>query len=198
MELPDALQIDPELLLSAYASGIFPMADEESGEISWYSPDPRGILPLDGLKVSRSLRQLFHKQAFSIECNKAFETVMRRCAERDETWISEGLIRSYIRLHAMGYAHSVEAWQGDLLVGGLYGVSLGGAFFGESMFSAVTGASKLCLVALVGRLNERRYQLLDTQYLTPHLASLGAMEIPRDEYLDRLRKAIGLQVRFID
>ena len=191
-------QIDPELLISAYASGIFPMADEKSGEIGWYSPDPRGILPLDGLKVSRSLRQAIKKQKFSIVCNRAFETVMRRCAERDETWISEGLIQSYLRLHALGHAHSVEAWQGDALVGGLYGVSLGGAFFGESMFSIVSEASKICLAALVGRLKDRNYELLDTQYLTPHLASLGAVEIHGDEYLERLRKAIGVRARFVD
>jgi leucyl/phenylalanyl-tRNA--protein transferase len=185
MEPSDGPQIDAELLLSAYASGIFPMADERTGEIGWYSPDPRGILPLDGLKVSRSLRQTMKKQKFSVVCDRAFETVMRRCAEREETWISEGLIRSYVRLHAMGCAHSVEAWQGDALVG-------------ESMFSIVSEASKICLVALVGRLRERHFELLDTQYLTPHLASLGAVEIPRDEYLERLRKAIGVPARFVN
>ena len=190
--------IDPELLLSAYAAGIFPMAEEESGEIQWYSPDPRGILPLGSVKISRSLRRALRKELFTIEYDKAFESVMRQCAKRDETWISEGLIRSYTILHEMGNAHSVEAWQGGALVGGLYGVSLGGAFFGESMFSIVSGSSKVCLVFLVERLRERGFQLLDTQFLTPHLASLGALEVPREEYVALLRKAIGLPVRFAD
>lgn len=195
---PQPQAIDPELLLSAYAGGIFPMADEETGEIEWYSPDPRGILPLESFAVSRSLRQTIRKRPFTILVNAAFESVMRGCAERDETWISEEIIGSYVRLHAMGYAHSVEAWQGETLVGGLYGVAIGGAFFGESMFSAVTAASKVCLVALVERLRERNFRLLDTQFLTPHLARFGAVEIAREEYLELLREAIALPVRFAD
>jgi leucyl/phenylalanyl-tRNA--protein transferase len=190
--------IDPELLLSAYAAGIFPMADEETGEIGWYSPDPRGILPLDGFAVSRSLRQTLRKEPFTIAIDQAFEAVMRCCAERDETWISEEIIASYVRLHAMGRAHSVEAWRDGALVGGLYGVAIGGAFFGESMFSVATGSSKVCLVALVERLRERMFVLLDTQFVTAHLARFGAVEIPQAEYLRILREAIALPRTFID
>lgn len=195
---PHDAAVAPELLLEAYASGMFPMADEESGEIRWYSPDPRGILPLGKLKISRSLRQTLNKGLFTIEVNRSFESVMRHCAEREETWISEGLIQSYVRLHAMGRAHSVEAWRDGTLAGGLYGVALGGAFFGESMFSLDSGASKVSLVHLVERLRERNFRLLDTQFLTPHLASLGAEEVPREKYLQLLREAIVLPASFAD
>jgi leucyl/phenylalanyl-tRNA--protein transferase len=195
---PRPQAIDPDLLLSAYAAGIFPMADEETGEIGWYSPDPRGILPLDAFTVPRSLRQTIRKGLFRIRVNAAFEEVMRGCAARDETWISEEIIQSYVRLHELGYAHSVEAWDGKRLMGGLYGVAIGGAFFGESMFSAATGASKVCLVALVERLRERQFRLLDTQFVTPHLARFGAVEIPRGGYLALLRDALAVPARFID
>ena len=174
------------------------MADEKTEEIGWYSPDPRGILPLEEFIVPRSLSQLIRKNGFLIKCDTAFEAVMRGCAERDETWISEGLIRSYVRLHELGSAHSVEAWKDGVLAGGLYGVALGGAFFGESMFSIATGSSKVCLAYLVRRLRERGFRLLDTQFVTPHLAGFGAVEIPRVRYLGLLRDAVALPVRFVD
>jgi leucyl/phenylalanyl-tRNA--protein transferase len=188
--------LDPKLLLAAYAAGIFPMADEKSGEIHWYSPDPRGILPLDTVEVSRSLRQTIKKQTFDIRVDTAFEEVVRNCAKRKETWISEDIIRAYTKLFKMGYAHSVEAWHNDKLVGGLYGVALGGAFFGESMFSTMRDASKVALVILVEHLKKKKFRLLDTQFITPHLSRFGAVNIPRDEYLLRLEKAISLPVRF--
>jgi leucyl/phenylalanyl-tRNA--protein transferase len=190
--------IPPGTLLAGYAGGYFPMADSREGEIYWYSPDPRGILPLDRLKVSRSLRQTIRKETFTIRCDTAFEEVMRNCAEREETWISQPIIDSYCELRRLGFAHSVEAWKDGELAGGLYGVALGAAFFGESMFSVRRDASKAALVALVSRLKERRFELLDTQFLTPHLARLGAVEIPRDDYLKLLKKAVGKERRFVD
>jgi leucyl/phenylalanyl-tRNA--protein transferase len=189
--------ISPEVLLAGYARGIFPMADEATREIRWYSADPRGILPLDAFRVPRSLRQLVRKGVFTVRINTAFEEVVRGCAARDETWISEEIIQSYVRLHEVGHAHSVEAWQGETLAGGLYGVTLGGAFFGESMFTIVTGASKVCLVFLVERLRERGFSLLDTQFVTPHLAGFGAKEVPRAEYLALLAAAIDRKAAFV-
>ena len=189
--------IAPDLLLNAYRCGIFPMAENKEGEIHWYETKRRAIFPLDGLKVARSLRQTLNKKVYTLRLNSSFETVIRRCADREETWISESIIRSYCELHKMGYAYSVESWQGDELVGGLYGVSLGGAFFGESMFSTKRDASKVALVGLVGQLLERRYVLLDAQFMTPHLGSLGAIEISQKEYLERLRSALRLQRTFI-
>jgi len=189
--------IPPEQLLGAYCSGFFPMADPEDGSIGWFSPDPRGVLELDALRISRSLRQRIRKGVFEIRQDQDFERVIRSCAGREETWISEGIIRSYVKLHDLGYAHSVESWRDGRLAGGLYGVAIGGAFFGESMFSRERDASKVALAALVERLNQRRFQLLDTQYLTPHLARLGAVEIPRDEYVKRLRRAIMLDRSFL-
>jgi leucyl/phenylalanyl-tRNA--protein transferase len=182
--------IEPELLLAGYATGFFPMAESKTGEIHWYSPDPRAIFPLDKFKVSRSLRQTLKKGTFEIRVDTAFEEVMRACASREETWISEEIIRSYVVLHRLGYAHSVEAWREGKLAGGLYGVALGGAFFGESMFSRARDASKVALVYLVERLKEKDFQLLDTQYLTPHLAHFGAIEIARHKYLVLLKKAV--------
>jgi leucyl/phenylalanyl-tRNA--protein transferase len=190
--------IPAELLLAAYAAGYFPMAHERSGEIAWYSPDPRAVLPLEAFTISRSLRQTFAKNLFALRVNTAFEEVIRECAGRKETWISEDIVQSYLALHRLGYAHSVEAWREDLLAGGLYGVALGGAFFGESMFSRAANASKVALVHLVARLRSRRFELLDTQFVTPHLARFGAVEIPREEYLARLRSAVTKQRRFVD
>lgn len=172
------------------------MADGRDGEIYWYYPEERGIIPLDGLNVSRSLRRTIAKGTYSVACDTAFEEVMRRCASREETWISETIIRSYTLLFELGYAHSVEVRHEGRLVGGLYGVAVGGAFFGESMFSTMTDASKVALFALVARLNERGYELLDTQYTTPHLESLGAIEIPRVVYLEKLKSAIAKQCTF--
>jgi leucyl/phenylalanyl-tRNA--protein transferase len=188
---PDTLGIDPLLLIEAYKKGFFPMADSRSGPIGWYSPDPRTIIPLDALKVSRSLKQTIKKNTFDILVDTVFEEVMRHCAEREDTWISETVIRSYLNLYNMGHAHSVEAWKNGKLAGGLYGVSIGSAFFGESMFSIARDASKVALVFLVGRLKSAGYQLLDSQFMTPHLRSLGAVEIPRGEYIRVLQKAVS-------
>jgi leucyl/phenylalanyl-tRNA---protein transferase len=189
-----------DLLISAYATGWFPMAVERG--IQWFSPDPRGIFPLDGLRVSKRLARTVRQGRFRIEVDRAFVEVMRACAaaERDRddpgTWISEEIIESYTALHAHGIAHSVETWVGERLVGGLYGVALRGAFFGESMFHRENDASKVALVALVDRLRRRGYALLDTQWTTPHLETLGAIEIPRKEYLRRLERALAIECDF--
>jgi leucyl/phenylalanyl-tRNA--protein transferase len=172
------------------------MADSKNGPIGWYSPDPRGVLELESLHIARSLRLTIKKKPFEVVFNQRFESVMRECARREETWISEDIIQSYLLLHRLGFAHSVECLEGDRLVGGLYGVAIGGAFFGESMFSQRRDASKIALVYLVQRLKGRGYVLLDTQFVTPHLARFGATEIPRDEYLKRLANAIQQKCRF--
>jgi leucyl/phenylalanyl-tRNA--protein transferase len=189
--------IDSEFLISAYASGYFPMADSRAGEIGWYSPDPRAIIPVDKLKISRSLRQALRKNIFDLRIDTSFEPVMRSCAERKDTWISETIIESYIKLFQLGYAHSIEAWKNEKLVGGLYGVSIGAAFFGESMFSRVRDASKVALVHLVDKLRAAKFELLDTQFITPHLKSLGAIEMSRSDYLILLKKAINKQRTFV-
>ena len=165
----------------------------EDGEIGWFSPDPRGIIPLEpeGFHIPHGLKRALKKTVFEIRMNSAFEAVIRACARRTETWISEEIIRSYRDLHLLGYAHSVECWLEGELVGGLYGVALGGAFFGESMFHTVTDASKVALVRLVEWMRLRDYSLLDIQWTTPHLKTFGAIDIPRVEYLQRL--AIALQ-----
>ena len=178
--------ISADLLLYAYRNAVFPMASPD-GKIAWFSPDPRAIIPLDaGFRVPHGLRRVLRKGRFEIRVDTAFETVMRQCAARDETWIDEQIIASYVNLHRLGDAHSVEAWLDGRLAGGLYGVTLGGAFFGESMFHEVTDASKVALHALVTRLRARGFELLDTQWLTPHLETFGALEIPRAEYRERL------------
>lgn len=189
--------IDAELLLNAYRCGIFPMAEGKEGEIHWYEPERRAIFPLDGLTISRSLRQTLRKKIFDVRVNTAYESVMRMCADRGETWISETIIRSYCELHRRGHAFSVESWNEGGLVGGLYGVSLGGAFFGESMFSRMKDASKVALVALVRRLQQKEFVLLDAQFITPHLESLGAIEISQREYLKRLENALQLRRSFL-
>lgn len=189
--------IEPDFLLRAYCSGYFPMADPGSREIRWYSPDPRAIFDLSEFHTPRSLSLVVKKKQFEIEIDLQFEEVMRRCAVRKETWISEELIRSYVKLHELGFAHSVECWREQKLVGGLYGVSIGGAFFGESMFSGEKNSSKVALVNLIDRLKERGYGLLDTQFLTPHLARFGAREIPREEYLRRLEESLKRTCTFV-
>jgi leucyl/phenylalanyl-tRNA--protein transferase len=189
--------IPPDLLLYAYCNAMFPMAESREGPLYWYSPDPRAIIPLDGLKVSRSLRQQVKKKVFDIRVNTVFESVIRECAEREETWISEQIVQSYLELHRLGYAHSVETWGNEKLVGGLYGVAVGAAFFGESMFHTERDASKIALVFLVDRLRERGFELLDTQFITPHLVRLGAVEISKDEYVDRLKHAIKKKRSFL-
>ena len=182
--------IEPDFLLMAYGRGYFPMADPKSREIHWYSPDPRAIFDLKAFHIPRSLSLTVKKRPFEIKIDNAFESVMRQCGEREETWISEELVQSYVTLHRLGFAHSVECWRENGLVGGLYGVSIAGAFFGESMFSVEKDTSKVALVHLVDRLRERAFELLDTQFLTTHLARFGAKEIPRKEYLTKLEKAL--------
>jgi len=197
VRLPERL--DPPFLLRAYAAGIFPMADD-AGAISWYAPDPRAVLEHDDLRVSRSLRATIRSNRFTVRYSTAFESVMRACAapraDGGGTWIDEEFVRVYTAPHHAGFAESVEAWRDSALVGGLYGVSIGGAFMGESMFSRERDASKVCLVALVERLRSRGYALHDTQFITPHLERLGVREIPRADYLRRLRQALTLPCVF--
>lgn len=189
--------IESDFLLNAYCSGYFPMADGKEGEIHWFSPERRGIIPLNGLKISRSLRQTLRKNIFEIRINTDFEGTIRACAERKDVWISETIIESYVRLFNKGFAHSVESWHDGKLAGGLYGVAINGAFFGESMFSRKTDASKVALVHLVERLNTRGFTLLDTQYINSHLATLGCIEIPKQEYLTLLHTALQQQCTFV-
>jgi len=191
--------LSPSLLVAAYAEGYFPMGMDD-GTIEWFSPDPRGILPLDGFHASRRLRRVVRSRRFAVSVDRAFRSVMEACAggREDGTWITEEILESYVALHEQGAAHSIEVWDGATLAGGLYGVSLGGAFFGESMFHRATDASKVALAALVDRLRGRRFALLDTQWRTPFLESLGGVEIPRDEYLARLRSALEVRTVFAD
>lgn len=193
--------IPSSLLVSAYSSGWFPMAVDD-GEIRWYSPDPRGVIPLDSFHVPSRLARLMRGGKFRVEIDRRFEDVICACAgtERKEedagTWISDEILVSYVELHRRGVAHSVETWQDDRLVGGLYGVALGGAFFGESMFHYVTDASKVALAALVERLRTRGFRLLDVQWVTPHLERFGAIEIPRADYLKQLEHALTVRTDF--
>jgi leucyl/phenylalanyl-tRNA--protein transferase len=174
------------------------MADDD-GVIRWFAPDPRAIIPLNGFVVSRSLRAVVRRGTYEIAVNRGFEAVMDACAERDEgTWISKEIKQAYTALHKIGFAHSVESWHGGELAGGLYGVSIGGAFFGESMFHRSTDASKAALVFLVERLRERGFALLDIQFLTQHLSQFGAVEISRSEYERRLQHALRLDCGFVD
>ncbi len=189
-------RLPPQLLIAAYLQGVFPMGVD--GRIEWFSPDPRTILPLDGFRVPRTLRQLVRQDRFEIRIDAAFRQVMQACAERPEgTWITPQIVRAYCELHRLGLAHSVEAWKDDTLAGGLYGVCIGGAFFGESMFHRVRDASKVALVALVERMNQRGYSLLDVQFTTAHLQRFGAVEISRAEYLERLADAVSRPCAFV-
>jgi len=171
----------------------------DDGRIGWFSPDPRGVLPLEAFRTPSRLARVIRQGSFEIAVDRDFEGVIRGCGERpdDGTWISEDIVQSYVTLHERGFAHSVETWQDGRLVGGLYGVHLGGAFFGESMFHRVTDASKVALAALVERLQTRGFALLDVQWVTPHLARFGAVEIPRVEYLGRLEAALRLDCTFL-
>jgi len=183
------MSLSPENLLNAYAQGIFPMA--EDGEILWFSPTMRGVIPLDErFHIPKSLRKTLRKRPFEVRMNTDFEGVMRGCAERESTWIDDEIVSSYVKLHEMGFAHSVECWDDEGLQGGLYGVSLGKAFFGESMFSRKTDASKIALVHLVEWLRDEEFTLLDTQWMTDHLRKFGGIEIPKIVYLDQLHEAI--------
>lgn len=193
--------LSPEILLRAYAVGLFPMAERhDDPTLYWIDPEKRGILPMDRFHIPRRLRRKVRSQIFEIRCDSAFEQVIRYCAEpapdRGETWINDEIVRLYIELHRMGRAHSVEAWRDGALVGGLYGVALGAAFFGESMFSHERDASKVALVHLVARLRKSGFRLLDTQFVTRHLAQFGAVEIPRGGYRSLLAGALESNVRF--
>ena len=203
MHGPRSVVIPADLLVSAYTHGWFPMADD-AGVIRWYSPDPRGIIPLDRFHVSSRLARVVRSGRFRIEIDRAFDDVIRACADgrRDPadpgSWISEEIVQSYVALHQEGVAHSVEAWLDGKLVGGLYGVAIAGAFFGESMFHRATDASKVALVALVDRLRSRGYRLLDTQWVTGHLEQFGAIEVPRRQYLRMLDDSLKLTCEFVE
>ena len=181
--------ISPEMLLNAYAQGVFPMADD--GEILWFSPEKRGVIPVDErFHINHGLKRALKKQPFELAMDRDFIGVMQGCAERKETWIDERIVASYVRLHQLGFAHSVECWDEDGLQGGLYGVRLGNAFFGESMFSRKSNASKIALVWLVEWMRSEQMTLLDTQWLTTHLQTFGGYEVEREEYMVMLEDAI--------
>jgi leucyl/phenylalanyl-tRNA---protein transferase len=195
------LRLTPDVLLAAYAAGVFPMAESaDDPDLFWVDPRRRGILPLDAFHVGRRLRRVVRRGIFEIRCDSAFDEVILGCAEatekRPNTWINDEIVRLYAALCARGAAHSVECWRDGALVGGLYGVSLGGAFFGESMFSRETDASKVALVHLVARLRLGGYRLLDTQFLTPHLAQFGGIEISRARYRRLLAEALSYRTVF--
>jgi leucyl/phenylalanyl-tRNA--protein transferase len=189
-------EITSETLLSAYANGYFPMAkNQDDDELFWFYPDMRGIIPLDQFHIPRSLKKFIKTNPYQITVNQAFGEVIEHCAGmrsvgRETSWINDRIIALYSELHAIGYAYSIETWSDNNLVGGLYGVSIGGVFFGESMFSLANNASKVALVHLVERLNEAGYQLLDTQYVNDHLKQFGIIEITRDDYLEKLQYAL--------
>lgn len=192
-----SVSITPEILLRAYEIGIFPMSESrDSTEIHWVEPRLRGIFPIDGFHISRTLRAQILRADYRITVDHDFSGVVAACADRATTWINAEITALYQQLHQMGYAHSLEVWQDDALIGGVYGVHLGAAFFGESMFSRATGGSKLALAYLIHRLRAGGFVLFDTQYLTPHLASLGAVEIPKSAYKARLATALTKQADF--
>lgn len=193
---PRASDLDPDLVLRAYAMGVFPMSEHrDDPSVFWVEPRQRAILPLDGFHLSRSLRKTLAADRFRITADMAFEQVIALCAEsasdRPDTWINPAIERVFVALHRRGFAHSVECWDGDRLVGGLYGLALGRAFFGESMVSRARDASKVAIAALVARLRVGGFTLLDCQFMTDHLASLGAVEIPRERYLSLLSESLG-------
>jgi leucyl/phenylalanyl-tRNA---protein transferase len=184
--------LDPRLLLQGYATGIFPMADSrDAADLFWVEPRARAILPLDGFHLSRSLRKVIRSGRFQVSRDRCFADVIRACADREETWINAEIERAMLALHSSGHAHSVEAWHDGQLVGGLYGVKLGRAFFGESMFSRMADASKVALAWLVARMKVGGFKLLDCQFMTEHLASLGAVNVPRERYVALLSGALG-------
>lgn len=196
-----SLNLTPDLLLRAYRLGLFPMADHrDSPTLHWLDPQARGVLPLHGVHISRSLMKTLRQSRFRVTADRNFGAVIAACAEarsnRPETWINYEIEQLFTELHQLGFAHSLETWEDNRLVGGLYGAALGGAFFGESMFSTVTDASKVALAHLVARLRLGGYTLLDTQFITDHLASLGAIEVPRDTYHTMLAQALETPARF--
>jgi leucyl/phenylalanyl-tRNA--protein transferase len=189
--------IRPAVLIAAYRGGMFPMAMDNRGEIGWFSPDPRGVIPLEEFHIPHGLKRTLRRDPFEIRINTAFSDVIRGCSDRETTWISEEIVNSYVKLFELGYAHSVETWLDDQLVGGLYGIAIGGAFFGESMFSRESDASKVALVRLVDRMRKKKFQLLDTQWNTKHLEMFGCQDVPRFEYLERLNKALLVTTSFV-
>lgn len=192
----ESTELTPHLLLRAYAMGVFPMAESATDpEVFWVDPRRRGIFPLDGFHVSRSLARRIRSGGFRITLNRAFADTVTACADRDETWINQMIFSLYCELHRMGHAHSLEVWSDQRLVGGVYGVTIGGAFFGESMFSRETDASKVALVYLMDRLRQNGFALFDTQFVTPHLRSLGAQEVSRRDYRQMLDRAVSLPVQ---
>jgi leucyl/phenylalanyl-tRNA--protein transferase len=194
---PPKPMIPVDLVLQAYQQGWFPMGDDRAPGIEWYSPDPRGVLPLDTFHAPARLQRVIRQGRFDLRINQAFPEVLASCAARGETWITEEISGTYLELHRLGFAHSVETWQDGTLAGGLYGVALGGVFFGESMFHRVTDASKVALHGLVTRLLDRGFTLLDTQWVTPHLRQFGALEIPRARYLRLLQRALVRPCTFV-
>jgi len=206
--IPGPHKLTPEILVRAYAAGVFPMSEaRDDPTIFWVDPELRGVIPLDGLHISKSLRKVLRKGAFEVTTDQAFERVIEACAkprpnqdgqdgDPGGTWINDEIIRAYTEMHDLGLAHSVECWQDGELVGGLYGLNLKGAFMGESMFSLRPNASKVALVHLVARLRLGGFRLLDTQFITEHLVSMGAEEISGFEYLERLERALGIDAQF--
>ena len=191
------IDLTPALLLRAYEAGVFPMAESsDSDKVFWVDPRRRGVLPLDGFHLSRSLRKCLRKQDYEVSIDRAFEAVLAGCADRDETWINPEISALYFGLYRLGHAHSVEVWRDQVLIGGLYGVHIGGAFFGESMFSAAPNGSKIALAHLVARLRHGGFTLLDTQFTTPHLEGLGAIEVSRAEYRRWLDDALSQSGNF--
>lgn len=191
-------RLTADLLLRAYAAGVFPMAESRHDpELFWVDPQMRGIIPLNGFHISRSLSKRIRQQHYQVRVNSNFAATVEGCADRDETWINAQIFNLYQQLHEAGFAHSIEIWDGAELVGGVYGVTLGAAFFGESMFSRRRDASKIALAHLVARLRYGGFQLFDTQFVTDHLLSLGAIEIPRFKYHDRLEKALAWEADFL-
>lgn len=189
--------LTPDLLLQAYRIGVFPMSESRhSDDVFWVDPKLRGILPLDGFHISRSLRRTLLRGTYRVSVDTAFDAVVTGCADREETWINGTIFDLYTQLFARGTAHSVEVWQGTSLVGGVYGVAIGAAFFGESMFSRADNASKVALAYLTDRLARCGFQLFDTQFITPHLATLGGVEIPRAQYQRLLREAVAASADF--
>lgn len=187
--------IEPEQLLEAYMKGYFPMA-EKNGELYWHNPNPRAIIPLDNVKPNRSMMQVMKKRKISFTVNQDFPSVIHECSNRSDTWISDKIIESYINLHCLGFAHSVETWENGEMTGGLYGVAIGGAFFGESMFSKKSDSSKAAFYFLINKLRNQDFLLLDSQYLNDFTEQLGAVEIPRNLYLRILRNAVDMPVKF--
>lgn len=195
-------KISTDDLLYGYCNGIFPMADSQMGEIYWYSPDPRAVIPIDTYRPSKSLRPFINQKVFDLAYNQNFKEVMKNCAlprfAGDETWISQDIIDSYHNLHKLGFAHSVEVYQNDTLVGGLYGVAVGSAFFGESMFHKVPNASKVAFHYLIENLRVRKFKLLDTQFINDNVKRFGAIEISKRQFMKILKDSISTKNKFID